>query len=369
VAVELRLTRNAAGNRLDLAATLTKRLPATLAALDRGEIDLTRARVIADLTDALCEEHAGQVEDRVLPRAPEQNASQLRQSVRRAVLRIDPHGGAQRHRKRRADRAVHTYPCEDGMSNLSIFAPAEEVAEDHAHIDALARHLRGTGDQRTLDQLRADIALDLLRGRAAAGPTTTAGPAGPAGPAVQVTVGLTTLLGLDELPGDLAGYGPIPAHLARQIAADPNSTWRRLLTDARSGTLLDYGRTTYRPPAAWPTMSAPAMSPASSPAAGGPPADATSTIARPTSTAPPPTTTSVPNADTITGPKPTTAGNSTNSHWAGSCGPHPPAGNTSENPNHSPNPTRKTPTPATPATTRRPTSGLSVKGTLTSPRT
>jgi hypothetical protein len=66
-------------------------------------------------------------------------------------------------------------------------------------------------------------------------------------PAVQVSVALSTLLGLDEQPGDLAGYGPIPASIARHLAADPTGTWRRLLTDEH-GRLLDYGRTTYRPP-------------------------------------------------------------------------------------------------------------------------
>src|SRR5215213_10623563 len=40
---------------------------------------------------------------------------------------------------------------------------------------------------------------------------------------------------------------PIPADIARDIAA--GGTWKRLLTDPMSGVLLDYGRTTYRPPA------------------------------------------------------------------------------------------------------------------------
>ncbi len=53
-------------------------------------------------------------------------------------------------------------------------------------------------------------------------------------------------MGLDEQPAELAGYGPIPASLAREIAAD--GTWRRLLTDPISGTVLDHGRTTYTPP-------------------------------------------------------------------------------------------------------------------------
>src|SRR3979490_1898575 len=65
---------------------------------------------------------------------------------------------------------------------------------------------------------------------------------------VQVTVPADTLLGASDQPGELAGYGSIPAALARRLAEDPRATWRRLLTDPADGSLLDYGRRTYRPP-------------------------------------------------------------------------------------------------------------------------
>ncbi|HEY2165680.1 MAG TPA: HNH endonuclease, partial [Jatrophihabitantaceae bacterium] len=68
-------------------------------------------------------------------------------------------------------------------------------------------------------------------------------------PLIQVSVALSTLLGIDDQPGELAGVGPIPAALARRLADDPSGTWRRLITDPR-GQLIDYGRSTYRPPAA-----------------------------------------------------------------------------------------------------------------------
>jgi Domain of unknown function (DUF222) len=96
---------------------------------------------------------------------------------------------------------------------------------------------------RTMNQLRADVLADLAyatldradlprnhRRR----------------PHIQVTVAASTLLGLDELPGELAGHGPIPAQMARAVAAD--ATWRRLLTDPATGGLLDYGTTVYDPP-------------------------------------------------------------------------------------------------------------------------
>ena len=65
---------------------------------------------------------------------------------------------------------------------------------------------------------------------------------------VQVTVTLETLLNLANDPAHLTGYGTITAEVARALAFQPKSTWRRLITDPRTGTLLDYGRTKYRPP-------------------------------------------------------------------------------------------------------------------------
>ncbi|MHA6622019.1 HNH endonuclease signature motif containing protein [Pseudonocardia sp. DLS-67] len=73
-------------------------------------------------------------------------------------------------------------------------------------------------------------------------------PVNPGKPLVQVLMPFTTLLGLDEQACELAGHGPIPAGLAREIAAD--ATLKRLIYDPLSGALLDHGRTSYRPPAA-----------------------------------------------------------------------------------------------------------------------
>jgi hypothetical protein len=68
------------------------------------------------------------------------------------------------------------------------------------------------------------------------------------GPRIIVTVAMSTLLGDNNLPAYLDGGGLIPASLARRIAADPTSTWRRLVTDPL-GQVRDYSRTKYRPPA------------------------------------------------------------------------------------------------------------------------
>jgi hypothetical protein len=63
---------------------------------------------------------------------------------------------------------------------------------------------------------------------------------------VNLTIDLPTLLGLAENPGQLSGYGAIPAAVARELAAD--GKWRKFITDPTTGNLLDYGRESYIPP-------------------------------------------------------------------------------------------------------------------------
>ncbi|MGH8893912.1 MAG: HNH endonuclease signature motif containing protein, partial [Actinomycetes bacterium] len=63
---------------------------------------------------------------------------------------------------------------------------------------------------------------------------------------IGVVVALSTLLGLDDEPGELAGHGPITAEVARRIAAE--GTWRRLLTDPVTGQLVAMGSERYEPP-------------------------------------------------------------------------------------------------------------------------
>jgi hypothetical protein len=72
---------------------------------------------------------------------------------------------------------------------------------------------------------------------------------GPRKGVVDIQVPLTTLIGLTDFPGDLAGYGPVIADIARQVIADqPDATWRFSVYD-RLGNLLDHGITRRRPKA------------------------------------------------------------------------------------------------------------------------
>lgn len=250
----LSLSRLTAKGVLLEAARLGTLLTDTMSAFDQGLIDGYRARIIHDSTLNLSDEHARAVEALVLPDAGGQTHAQLRAAVREAIMRIDPEGANTRHRKAREDRRMDVYSEEDGMAALRAVLPATEADAIWHMLTRLARSL-GEADEtdgRTLDRRRADLLSGLLRGEISltdleqrAAPTASPRPASSA--AVQVVVGLDTLSGASEQPGHLVGYGPIPADLAREAAT--GGVWRRLVTDPLSGTLLDHGRTTYRPPA------------------------------------------------------------------------------------------------------------------------
>ena len=197
---------------------------------------------MTDATARLDDAQVAAVETRVLPRAPGQTLSEFKRAVRRAVARVDARKVEQRHTDAVTERRVVISEAEDGMAEIWALLPADGARIVMA---GLARYSKPAGpdDMRTLDQRRADALVEL--GLAAVHDPRVPGSVKPA---VNITIGLATLLGDNEQPAELDGYGPIPASLARQIAGDPSGTWRRLITDD-AGKLLDYETTTYTPPA------------------------------------------------------------------------------------------------------------------------
>jgi hypothetical protein len=247
----LRLSRWSATARLAQSRELVQRLPETLAEWQAGRLDERRVTAICDATRHLPVETARAVQERVLPRAPEQTLAQLRAALARAVIAADPAGAEQRHKAARRERRVAVNPEPDGMASLWALLPAPDAVAAFGWLTRLARGC-GTEDPRSMDARRADLLAALLTGRLT--PATETGgserprPVSPGKPLVQVVMPFTTLLGADQQPCELVGHGPITAEHARQIATD--ATLVRLVYDPPSGTLLDHGRRTYRPPAA-----------------------------------------------------------------------------------------------------------------------
>lgn len=244
VGCALRIPDAVAEAKLHTASVLAGQFPATLAALRDGDISLLHARILVDATWDLDAAVAAAVEAAVLPRAAYQTAASFRRSVNRARARLAPRTADEAHAGALADRRVEAHHRLDGMGELRTHLSGEDMLAVWDVISADARELLAAGDERTMPQLRADCLVDRVLGRASG----STGGTGASGAHVQVTVALSTLTGLEDQPGELAGYGPIPAAMARSIATRPGSVWRRLVTD-EFGQLLDYGRRTYRPPA------------------------------------------------------------------------------------------------------------------------
>ena len=143
VGLALRMSQYGATCWADLAITLAGRLARTGAALRAGAIDLTRARLIAEVTSVLDDRAAKLAEDKVLPAAGNKTPAQLRAALRRAVISVDP-DAAERRRKDAERRAkVGLYGDEEGTATLSgQNLPGAHAAAAMARISALARAMK-----------------------------------------------------------------------------------------------------------------------------------------------------------------------------------------------------------------------------------
>jgi hypothetical protein len=242
IGAALRLTRRSAAAELDLAVGLRRRLPRVWQSLASGIIDRPRARVLLDGTGHLDESTARRVVDAVIEDVPSLTTGQLAARLRRLCIEADPDSAAQRYDRALDERRVVAEGSPDGTAHLmGMDLPPHRVAAITRRIDRLARSLVGGGDGRSMDQRRADVYLDLLSGRHQDGKGGT----------VELHVDLRTLAELAEAPGDLAGYGPVVADIARRVAeAQPRAEWRYTVTDPETGEPLQDGTTRRRPTAA-----------------------------------------------------------------------------------------------------------------------
>jgi hypothetical protein len=260
VGVALRLSPGSAYDTVQRAAALTGRLADTLAALGRGEISGLQASAIAKTVQHLDDDIVAAVQARVLAKAPGQTLAEMKRTLRGAIIAADPAGAADRAEAARAERTVSRDPLDDGMAEVRAVLTATDTELVWAELTARAqaeyirRHDQGL-DQPGIDALRADALVHaILRPDTTTEASTThhhnkpGGPGGTGGPGrvqLRVTIDLPTLLGLAHNPAELAGHGPIPPHLARELAT--SADWIRFTTDPQTGELLDLAPRRYRP--------------------------------------------------------------------------------------------------------------------------
>jgi hypothetical protein len=131
------------------------------------------------------------------------------------------------------------------MAVVSGLLPAAQGVAGFAALKRAAAELRATGDPRSEAQLMADTFVQRLTGQADPAATPVD---------IQLVISDQTLLGDSDEPARLAGYGPIPAPIARHLIRnlpDHITAWLgRLFTDPTTGLItgIDTTRRCFRGP-------------------------------------------------------------------------------------------------------------------------
>ncbi|MGO4237586.1 DUF222 domain-containing protein [Pseudarthrobacter sp. YAF2] len=149
-------------------------LPPVQGALSAGDISWQHAKVLADETEGLTPAGAaGLVAHFFDPDAPdpargaapgELVPSRFRAKVRAWRERHHPETLEKRHAKGVADRRMDYAPDRDGMGWISLYLPGDTACAIWNRSTATARGLQSPTEERTLTQLRADVAASLLLG-------------------------------------------------------------------------------------------------------------------------------------------------------------------------------------------------------------
>jgi len=284
IATTLRLSGSAAQQRIDVARILTQNLPGTTSALANGEISLGHANVIAKecaeiIRAGATDQQIREVENLALGYSEFHTPTQVASKIKALIAKIAPEEFESAVSQATERRSVDCYPQANGMAQIVALLPAADAQVVMLAIEKLARlnketqreadRLQKRLDERKLNQIRdsskshfidreaiaIQLRLDALRADALTQIASdylkrTSDQALAHGRPVtlHLTMDLPTMLGLDENPGILKGYGAIPARVARELAAD--ASWRKFISDPVSGELLDVGRSSYHPPQA-----------------------------------------------------------------------------------------------------------------------
>lgn len=269
VATALRMSTGTAQIRIDVARTLVNHLPNVCSALAMGEISPAHATVIAResasaIRDGMGPAHIYAIEQSALAYAEFHTPTQVANKVRTTIAKLAPEPFEEIAERARDTRRVSCFREVDGLSTIVAILPAEDAQivmkaiENfiHAQSDTGSAGAGGPnsannsemrrGQHRSMDMKRADALTSIAAWSLQQSVVDVKLHRRPI--TVNVTIDLPTLLGLAENPGQLAGYGAIPASVARALASD--GKWQRFITDPQSGTLLDFGRESYEPPQA-----------------------------------------------------------------------------------------------------------------------
>jgi hypothetical protein len=227
------------GRHLGLAKVLAGEMPHTLAALEHGAISEWQATLLARETLFLSRQHRELIDTQLCADPTILNGwgdRRLTNEIQQIAYRLDPAGFTKRRANAGSERRVTSRPAPDTMARVSALLPVAQGVAVYAALCKAADAAIAAGDGRTRGQLMSDILVERVTGQTA----TTGVPV-----EIHLIMSECTLLG-DGTDSDgaahVAGYGPIPADLARRLAvsaAETETAWlRRLYATPDTGRLI-----------------------------------------------------------------------------------------------------------------------------------
>ncbi|WP_162182057.1 HNH endonuclease [Arthrobacter sp. PAMC 25486] len=167
LAAILQIPEGSSSRLMAQATTLVRELPTTMEHLECGELGWEHAVIIAEettllRTSGIAAESISAFELLLLGKASRSTLPSFREKARRLRERRYPESIVPRTRRAYADRHMSKSHARDGMSWLSFFAPAPTVEGIWDQCTTTAQAAQGPHEERTLTQLRVDVAAAML---------------------------------------------------------------------------------------------------------------------------------------------------------------------------------------------------------------
>ena len=154
----MRWSRRFTESELRFALDLRDRHPAVFVALERGSIDVPRARAIDRGTCHLPLDVATRIGASLVDEAGDLTVGELLDRVRKLVIAVEPDEAERRFAEAHDRRRVVLEPTVDGTANvLGMDLAPHDAAAVRRRIQRLAKHASAAGDERTAEQVRADL--------------------------------------------------------------------------------------------------------------------------------------------------------------------------------------------------------------------
>lgn len=241
VAMACRQPTSQGPRRLGFATALVDEMPHTHALLSDGSISPWVATILVRETACLTREDRAAVDTRMCATTVTDGTAEIvpapilgmtprrvENAARKLAAELDVEAVVRRAAKAEAERRVTIRPAPDTMSYLTGLLPVAQGVAVFASLKASAEASRAAGDERSVNQLMADLFVERVTGQASA-----------AAVPVEISLVMTpdSLLGLSEEPAALRDGTPVPASTAREMAGRADApTWlRRIFTDPLTG--------------------------------------------------------------------------------------------------------------------------------------